>query len=180
MIRRQRCAAVLINLPRDGGAVNDLQRFGLARGPQRPIDISQRRNGQRVQHQNFFQRFLDRKLRGVESEIVYPTYRVGNVLLSHGHYLDAHLQNSLGNRLLARSAWRVAGGAPMAGEVALDLEAIGPARTRAVWSGWVALTGLLRLIEPLMAGEIANGEAAELRRLKENLEATPVREAATA
>src|SRR5438445_3302625 len=79
-----------------------------------------------------------------------------------------------------RIAWRVAGGAPMAGEVALDLEALGPARTRAVWSGWVALTGLLRLIEPLMAGEIANGEAAELRRLKENLEATPVREAATA
>jgi uncharacterized membrane protein len=67
-------------------------------------------------------------------------------------------------------AWRVAGGSPVAGDVTLDLERLGPDRTRAVWSGWVGLTGLWRLLEPLMAGEVKAGEAAELRRLKDKLE----------
>lgn len=72
-----------------------------------------------------------------------------------------------------RIAWKVAGGSPLAGDVTLDLEALGPDRTRAVWSGWLGLNGLWRLIEPLMAREVRAGEAAELRRLKENLETTP-------
>ena len=62
---------------------------------------------------------------------------------------------------------------PMRGEVAMDLEAIGPESTRAVWAGSLGLTGLMRLVEPLFAGEIRAGEAAELVRLKERLEARP-------
>ena len=61
----------------------------------------------------------------------------------------------------------------MSGAVALDLEPLGPERTRAIWSGSLGLRGLWRVIEPLMAAEVKAGEAAELRRLKENLETTP-------
>lgn len=73
-----------------------------------------------------------------------------------------------------RIAWKLAGGgSPMAGDVMLDLEPLGSGRTRATWSGSIGLTGIWRLIEPLMAGEIRDAETAELRRLKVNLEATP-------
>ena len=72
-----------------------------------------------------------------------------------------------------RIAWRVAGGSPLSGDDALDLEPLGPERTRAIWSGSLGLRGLWRVIEPLMAAEVKAGEAAELRRLKENLETTP-------
>jgi len=73
-----------------------------------------------------------------------------------------------------------AGGSPLAGEVALDLEPLGPDRTRAVWSGSMGLTGLWRVVEPLMAAEMKNGEAAELRRLKERLERDTAAPAVTA
>ena len=69
-------------------------------------------------------------------------------------------------------AWRIAGGVPMSGEVRLDLEPIGPGRTRVVYAGSFGLTGLWRLLEPLLAGEIRRGEAAELGRLKGVLERT--------
>ena len=49
----------------------------------------------------------------------------------------------------------------------MDLEATGPESTRVVWAGSLGLTGLMRLVEPLFAGEIRAGEAAELVRLKE-------------
>jgi hypothetical protein len=62
-----------------------------------------------AEHQSFFQRFLDRRLKGIESTIVYPSNRVGDVLLSHWHYLDTHLRNSFGNRVLARSSREIAG-----------------------------------------------------------------------
>jgi hypothetical protein len=64
-------------------------------------------------HTSFFRRFLDRRLEGVECEIAYPTYEVGDVLLFHGHYLDAHTGGSLPNRLLTRGSWKIAGGRPM-------------------------------------------------------------------
>lgn len=73
-----------------------------------------------------------------------------------------------------RIAWRIAGGGPLAGDVTLDLEPLGPDRTRAVWSGSIRLTGPWRLLEPLMAAEVKAGEATELRRLKEKLEAAVV------
>lgn len=78
----------------------------------------------RAEHRNFFQRFLDRRLAGVQSRIVYPAHRIGDVLLSHGHYLDAHMRSSLGNRVLARSAWTVAGGRPEHGLLVEDYESV--------------------------------------------------------
>jgi hypothetical protein len=69
-------------------------------------------------------------------------------------------------------AWRMVEGGPFVGEVALDLETIGPAATRARWSGSFRLTGWRRILEPLVAGEAKAGEAAELQRLKAVLEAT--------
>ena len=69
-----------------------------------------------------------------------------------------------------RIAWRMAGSGPFSGEVSLDLESLGPDVTRTTWSGAIGLTGWWRLLEPLMAGDVASGEAAELRRLKERLE----------
>lgn len=72
-----------------------------------------------------------------------------------------------------RIAWRIAGDSPFTGEVTLDLESLGADRTRAVWSGSLRLRGWWRLIDPVVAAEVRSGEAAELRRLKETLEATP-------
>jgi uncharacterized protein YndB with AHSA1/START domain len=72
-----------------------------------------------------------------------------------------------------RIAWRMDGGSPFTGEVTLDLEALGPDRTRAVWSGAIGLTGWWRLIEPLIATEVRTSEAGELRRLKASLEMAP-------
>jgi uncharacterized membrane protein len=72
-----------------------------------------------------------------------------------------------------RIAWRMAGGGPLKGEVTLDLEPLDAERTRATWSGSIGLTGLWRLLEPLMAAEIRTGEASELRRLQANLQAAP-------
>ena len=64
-------------------------------------------------HTSFFGRFLERRLEGVEWEIAYPVYEVGDVLLFHGHYIDAHVGGSLPNRLLSRGTWKIAGGRPM-------------------------------------------------------------------
>jgi hypothetical protein len=73
---------------------------------------------------NFFQRFLDRRLPEVESVIAYPTYEVGDVLCFHGHYLDAHMEGSLPDRLLTRGIWRVAGGRPIDSLRIEDYEAV--------------------------------------------------------
>ena len=70
-------------------------------------------------------------------------------------------------------AWRVAGGAPFAGELRLDIEPLGPQRARAMYSGVVTMMGLWRLLEPFMAREVRTAERAELRRLKRVLEAPP-------
>ena len=72
-----------------------------------------------------------------------------------------------------RLRWKVAGRSPLTGDVTLDLEPLSPDRTRAVWSGSISMNGLWRLLEPLMAGEVKAGEAAELERLKANLETAP-------
>ncbi len=77
-----------------------------------------------------------------------------------------------------RLAYRVLSG-PMRGEVAMDLEALGPESTRVVWAGSLGLTGLMRHVEPLFAGEIRAGKAAELIRLKERLEVAPAAAPAT-
>ena len=58
----------------------------------------------------FFEAFLRRRLPGTEVVIAYPTYRVGDVMLSHGHYLDGEVRGSVPNRLLQGGFWRLAGG----------------------------------------------------------------------
>jgi uncharacterized protein YndB with AHSA1/START domain len=47
------------------------------------------------------------------------------------------------------------------------------AGTRLTYAGEMGLKGWRRLLEPLMAGEVRNGEAEEARRLKALLEAEP-------
>jgi carbon monoxide dehydrogenase subunit G len=69
-----------------------------------------------------------------------------------------------------RVRWTVAGRSPLRADVAIDLAPVGTDGTRVVWSGSIGLAGLWRLLEPLMAREVRDGEAAELRRLKTNLE----------
>jgi hypothetical protein len=90
-----------------------------------------------------------------------------------------HVELSVAEAIPARRLrWTVAGRSPLRADVTLELDALSPDRTRAVWSGYIGMRGLWRLLEPLMAGEVRSGEAAELRRLKENLEAAPVLAAA--
>jgi UDP-2,3-diacylglucosamine pyrophosphatase LpxH len=74
----------------------------------------------------FFREFLERKLPGVEVEIAYPTYRCGDVLCTHGHYLDPHanLTGSRGDRLLTRTLWAIAAGGPEQPTCIEDYESI--------------------------------------------------------
>lgn len=72
----------------------------------------------------FFERFLERRLGGVETAVVYPSYRVGDALLCHGHYLDAHVEGSLASRLMTRTVWTVAGGRPRGGFGVADYEGV--------------------------------------------------------
>lgn len=61
---------------------------------------------------NSFQRFLERRLEGVEVDIRYPTYTFGGVLCTHGHYLDFYARRSgaAPGKLLARTLWSIAVG----------------------------------------------------------------------
>jgi hypothetical protein len=77
-----------------------------------------------MEYRSFFQRFLDRRLPGVETELVYPSYRFGDVHLCHGHYLDAHMEGSLPNRVLTRAVWTIAGGRPEGDLREEDYEAV--------------------------------------------------------
>lgn len=77
-----------------------------------------------VRESNYLARFLQRRLPGTETEIVYPSYRFGGALLFHGHYLDAHMQGSLANRLLTKATWGMAGGRPQSPPSISDYEAV--------------------------------------------------------
>ncbi len=70
------------------------------------------RLGERVDRQLWFRQLLESRLDGVEICVRYPTYMVGGVLCTHGHYLDyhAHRHGSLPNRLLGRALWSIASG----------------------------------------------------------------------
>ncbi len=61
---------------------------------------------------SFFRGLLERRLAGVEVDIRYPTYTFGNVLCTHGHYLDFHARRggAVPGRLLARVLWSIAVG----------------------------------------------------------------------
>lgn len=74
----------------------------------------------------FFQAFLERRLPSLEVEIAYPTYRYGDVLLTHGHYLDPHarLSGSRADRLLTRTLWAIAAGGPEEPKSVEDYESV--------------------------------------------------------
>jgi hypothetical protein len=65
--------------------------------------------GPSLRSRNFFQRFLERRLPECEVRIEYPLHRVGEVICCHGHYLDAHVQGSIANRMFTRGLRRVGG-----------------------------------------------------------------------
>jgi hypothetical protein len=65
--------------------------------------------GPSLRSRNFFQRFLERRLPACEVRIEYPAHRVGDVMCCHGHYLDAHVQGSVANRMFTRGLRRVGG-----------------------------------------------------------------------
>ncbi len=58
----------------------------------------------------YFEAYLRRLLPRTEIVFSYPSHVVGDVLLSHGHYLDGEVRGSLSNRLLQGGFWRIAGG----------------------------------------------------------------------
>jgi UDP-2,3-diacylglucosamine pyrophosphatase LpxH len=74
----------------------------------------------------YFRRLLQRRLPGIEVEIAYPTYRCGDVLCTHGHYLDPHarLSGSRGDRLLTRTLWAIAAGGPEEPTCVEDYESV--------------------------------------------------------
>ena len=65
--------------------------------------------GPTLRRRNYFLRFLQRRLPACEVAIDYPFHRIGEVLCCHGHYLDAHVQGSLANRMFTRGLRRVGG-----------------------------------------------------------------------
>ncbi len=72
-----------------------------------------------------------------------------------------------------RLAWRSVGGAPFDLEVALDLEPVSDAATKATYGADIRLHGLWRLLSPMVAMEAKAGPARELQRLKAQVEAAP-------
>jgi len=70
-----------------------------------------------------------------------------------------------------RIAWRSVSGAPFDLDVALDLEPMGPASTKATYGADIRLHGLWRLLSPVLAMEAKAGPARELQRLKTAVEA---------
>lgn len=71
-----------------------------------------------------------------------------------------------------RIVWKAGAGAPFNGDLVLELEPLDASTTRASYGGSFEFRGLLRLLEPLMAGEAKKGPATELRRLKQLLESS--------
>jgi UDP-2,3-diacylglucosamine pyrophosphatase LpxH len=99
---------------------------------------------------DFFRRFLERRLDGVEVDIRYPTYTFAGVLCTHGHYLDFHARRSgaAPGRLLARALWSIAVGGEEHMPSTDDYEAT-----------ITMLTGLLYMIAQLPNGTQAQRRA---------------------
>jgi UDP-2,3-diacylglucosamine pyrophosphatase LpxH len=57
-------------------------------------------------------RLFEQRLEGVEVDFRYPTYAFGDVLCTHGHYLDVHAQRAGSgmDRLLGQAIWKIAVG----------------------------------------------------------------------
>jgi predicted phosphodiesterase len=126
--------------------------------------------GPALREQNYFVRFLRRRLPVCEVAVEYPFYRIGDVLCGHGHYLDAHVQGALANRMFTRGLRRVGGVKTRGRELSIaDYEAAtGP------------LTELLYTVAQLPSGTAAQqGLMDEVQRIGRLVRAvaTPGREA---
>jgi predicted phosphodiesterase len=99
---------------------------------------------------DFFRRFLERRLDGVEIDIRYPTYTFSGVLCTHGHWLDFHARRTgaAPDKLLARALWSVAVGGEEHRPTVEDYEAT-----------TTMLTGLLYMIAQLPNGTQAQRRA---------------------
>jgi UDP-2,3-diacylglucosamine pyrophosphatase LpxH len=121
---------------------------------------------------SFFQDFLERKLPGVEVEIAYPTYRFGDVLCTHGHYLDPHarLSGSRADRLLTRTLWAIAAGGPEEPSCIEDYESVTTLLTEWLYTaaqmphGTHAQQNVFRAAQ--RAGRVANAIGAPVRGVK--------------
>jgi UDP-2,3-diacylglucosamine pyrophosphatase LpxH len=102
-----------------------------------------------VRRIDFFRRFLERSLDGVEVDIRYPTYTFSGVLCTHGHYLDFHARRAgaAPGKLLARTLWSIAVGGKEHQPTVEDYEAT-----------ITMLTGLL-----YMVAQLPNGTQAQRR-----------------
>jgi UDP-2,3-diacylglucosamine pyrophosphatase LpxH len=127
-----------------------------------------------VSRQLWFRQFLERRLDGVEIDLRYPTYTVGGVLCTHGHYLDyhAHRHGSLPNRLLGRALWSIAcGGARTQTPSIEDYEAVITMLTELLYTiaqlphGTAAQQGVFGALQ--RAERIAQGAGAPARVVKQ-------------
>jgi hypothetical protein len=105
-----------------------------------------------VRRVDFFRRFLERRLDGLEVDIRYPTYTYAGVLCTHGHYLDFHARRAgaAGGKLLARTLWSIAVGGKEHPPTVQDYEAT-----------ITMLTGLLYTV-----AQLPNGTEAQRRAFK--------------
>jgi uncharacterized protein YndB with AHSA1/START domain len=71
-----------------------------------------------------------------------------------------------------RLAFKTVSKGAMEWDAEFTFEPQGPSSTRMVSSGQIRLNGLLKLLEPLMAGEVRSGEAKELVKFKELIESS--------
>jgi UDP-2,3-diacylglucosamine pyrophosphatase LpxH len=103
-----------------------------------------------VHSADFFRRFLEQRLEGVEVDIRYPTYSFEGVLCTHGHYLDFHARRAgaAPGRLLARTLWWIAVGGEEHAPTIPEYEAT-----------ITMLTGLLYMIAQLPNGTRAQRRA---------------------
>jgi predicted phosphodiesterase len=100
------------------------------------LEIVTGRPGGESEDRSFFRRFLDRRLEGVEVDIRYPAYVFGDVLMTHGHYLDPHARSagSIGSRALTRALWSIASGGPEDPRTVDDYESVITLLTEALYT----------------------------------------------
>jgi UDP-2,3-diacylglucosamine pyrophosphatase LpxH len=120
-------------------------------------------------HADSFCRLLEGRLEGVEVDVRYPTYTFGDVLCTHGHYLDYYAARGGGfsGRMLERLIWAIAVGPTEREPTEDDFEA-----------NTEILTGLLFTIAQLPNGTRAQRQTfADLQALQRAFRAcsAPVR-----
>src|ERR1035437_3133447 len=77
-----------------------------------------------AQQHSFLDRFLRRTLEGVEITTAYPTYVIGDILCTHGHYMDIHIKGSISHRLQQMTTKKITGHDPDSQLSYMDYEAM--------------------------------------------------------